>query len=420
MSSWLWLGLLTVVAPTSPQSVGGHRVLAAGRGRPAVILARRSGPRAVLRVQFRVGALDDGLNLGLTRLSQHVLLSANRRRRYADFLERLHAADATLSFETGHARCAFVLQAPAPNFDALAEELLARLFSPSLGHGGIDEARQRMFHETSSFDATALASMFSRATLAEHGFGIDPQGDRDSMRALAMFEVKDHIRKYLRPANATVVVAGRFDAARLKRAALKLKGGRRRPTTAKPPLDTGVYQLRARVEIHLVGLQIPLGTAEDAAVMRVASAVLRERVQEEFRQMGVVYSTSVVPIRRPWLDFVLLILPTYNSTTSRIEAEIHARISDLSRSDFLTPKRFERYRSVVLHRLRRIDRTPLQLATELAMADSAVPWFGADVTQAVVDLDVKTFRKRVATWARPDKTAYVLLAPKLKDRRRAQ
>ncbi len=423
MTAWLWLGLVAVTAPPWPQGttkIGTHQVTPARGRRPAIVVARRPGPRAALRIQFAVGALDDGIAAGLTRLAQHVLLSANRRGRYATLLERLHAADASIAVETGHARCAFVLEAPAPDFDALAEDLLARIFAPSLARRGLNEARQRLFHETPSFNTTALATMFSQATLGDHGFSVDPLGDRDSMRSLAMFEVQSHIRKFFRPANATVILTGRFDAARLKRAALRYTGGRRQAPRGSPPLESGVYQLRARFEVHLVGLPVPLGTDEAAAVMRIAAAMLGERIQEDFRRMGAVYSTSVVPIRRPWLDFVLLILPTHESTTSVIEAEIHERISDLSDPKYMSDQRFERYRQVVVHRLRQIDRSPPALAAALAMAESKVPWFGPKVTRAVLDLDGPTFRERVAAWARPNKTAYVLLAPKLKNRRRAQ
>ncbi len=408
------------VEPSRPPKIGKHRVIPARAGWPAVVLAYRRTPRAALRVQFGVGALDDDITPGITRLSQHVLLTANRRGRYDKLLEKLHAADATLRVETGHARCAFVLEAPAGSFDTLARDLLSRLLSPDVGRQGLGKARQRLFHEAPSFDTTALATMFSQATLSDYGFGTKPEGERDVLRRLTMSEVRAHIRKHFRPANATVVVTGRFGSRSLQRAALRYAGGRRRASTARPPVEAGLFQLRARVEIHLVGLPVPLGTATDAAVTRMAAAILRERVQEDFRSMGVVYSTTVVSVRRPWLDFLLLILPTHDSSTTGIEADINQRVRDLSRAEQLDDTAFERYRTVLLHHLDLIDRSPVALAEELAMADSKTPWFGPAVTKAVRELEPDDFRALVAKWARPGRAAYVLLAPRLQNRRRVR
>ena len=418
-----WLALVAGAGPvqkSAPPAIGRYQLVRARSARPALVLAPRAGRRAALRIQFAVGALDDGIGPGLTRLAQHVLLSASRRGRYEDLLERLHAADASLTLDTGQSRCAFVLEAPASRFLPLAKDLLSRLLDPDVGREGLNQARQRLFHETSSFDATALATMFSQATLADYGFGAQPEGDRDTLRTLSMSEVRAHIRKFFRPANATVVAAGRFSVRSLKPAVLRYSGGHRRKSPPRPPLEPGLFQLKALVEIHLVGLPVLLGTPERAAVMRMAAAILRERVQEDFRAMGVVYSTSVVSLRRPWLDFVLLILPTHDSSTTGIEADINQRIRDLSNDKMVDDQTFERYRTVLLHHLDHIDRTPALLVEELAMADSKVPWFGTDVTEAVRKLDPITYRRAVAKWARANHAAYVLLAPRLQNRRRAR
>ena len=419
-----WISLVVVSAgpiqKSEPPAIGRYQLVRARNARPAVVVAPRRGKRAALRVQFAVGALDDGISPGLTRLAQHVLLAANRRGRYEGLLERLHAADASLTLDTGQSRCAFVLEAPTNRFLPLAKALLAQLMDPDIGRRGLNQARQRLFHESPSFDATMLATMFSQATLADYGFSAQPLGEKDSLRTLSMGEVRAHIRKYFRPANATVVAAGRFGVRELKKAVLRYSGGRRRGAPSRPPLEAGLFQLRARIEVHLVGLPVPLGTPQQAAVMRMAASILRERVQEDFRAMGVVYSTSVVSLRRPWLDFVLIILPTHDSSTTGIEADINQRIRDLSNDNVVDEKAFERYRTVLLHHLDRLDRSPALLVDELAMAETRTPWFGTEVTKAVRELDPVTFRNEVAKWARPDRATYVLLAPRLQNRRRAR
>lgn len=409
---------LTVIAsrPANVERIGEHQVVKARGGRPTVVVARRSGPQAAIRIQFPVGAVDDGMSSGITRLALHSLLSANHRGSYATLLEQLFRTNARVSIETGPARCAFILEAPASEFSSLARALMKRVFAPQINRNRFSDARQRLFHEANRFDNDSFTMLFSRATLAERGLSRNPRGEREALRGLRIDEVRDHIAKYLRPANATVVLAGNFDP-RLKDTALRYSGGRRRAPLSRPRIDPGLFKLRSRISAHLVGLPVSLATAQRAAVMRLAAGILNDRVFVDFRKMGIVSGASALPLRRAWLDFVLVIVPTPKDTQQAIETEILKRIQWLSNPKRMNERIFERYRDIVLHDLNRRDRSPVLLADELAMAGSRVPWFGPNVVRALLELDAETFQREVGRWAQPDSAVYVLLAPREQGRR---
>ncbi|MCA9549438.1 MAG: insulinase family protein [Myxococcales bacterium] len=394
-------------APTLAQQV----VLPPTDARPLLVVAPRDVERAAMIIEFGVGGVDDGVSSGITHLSQYVLLEASRRMSSARRTELVYGADATVEVTTGQLSCRFVVEGARGAFDDLAERLLRQILSPDLDRGAFKEAVRRMYHQDLGSTGIDEAALFSQAAMADYGFAESPDGDHTIMSNLTFGQVQAHIAKHFRPANATVVLAGGFSSPRLSKVVRSFRGGARRPEAERRTTVAGVHRMSARFEVRLVGLPAPLGTPEQAAAMRMLGVVLRARVQRRFRAAGVSYATEVSVLRRPWLQFLLITVPTYGDPSFPIERELNRLIGEIGAGDAFDEQAFERYQRILLHDVERVDATPIALATELAMGKGQVPWFDPAVVAAARAMTFAEFRAQIAPWASSERVAHVVLSP---------
>jgi len=414
MSTLVAVAALTaVVGALAPVQLGVHSVTAASQGRPKVIVAERAQPGAAMIVEFAVGAMDDGQQAGLTRLAQFVLLDANRRWPSAGRVRALYVADAQLVAATRQSRARFVLEGIAPEFNAVAERLLKQLLAPQLDPEELDKARHRMKHHDGGAAASDLAAVLAMAARPSYGFSSQPQGERGILSDITFEQVQAHIKKHFRPANATVTITGGADHARLLRVARSYRGGDRRPQVRQLQSIVGRYQSWSPFNYRLVGLSAPLGTAEQAAEMRLLTLILGERVQHHFRSAGTSYATSATPVRRPWASLVLVEVPTLGMSAGKVSKDLEKLLKQTTDEKTLTKDDFEKVRIQLLHRLRQIDESPIALAHQLAMNGAGDPWYGPEVLKAVETISVETFRSHVRPWTSPDRAAHVVLSPSL-------
>lgn len=401
----------TAIAASPPSGLAAHAVTPAGQGRPEVIVAHREQPGAAMIIEFDVGAMDDRGRSGLTHLAQFVLLDANRRWPSADRVRTLYGADAELAVTTGQVKCSFILTGVAPDFDGVAERLLRQLLAPQIDPKGFKEALRRMQHHDGGSDGMDVAAQVGVAARPSYGFSRQPNGDRGAIADITFEQVDAHIKRHLRPANATVILTGGVAKARLLNAARSFRGGERRSGVTELKNIGGRYRSWSGLNYRLVGLGAPLGTAEQSAEMQLFAVVLGERVQDHFRSAGTSYSTGVGAVRRPWAPLVLVEVPTFGVPASAVAKELDRLIEGTTSEESMSEQDFEKYRGHMLHRFRDIDESPLGLAMQLAMGRGGTPWFDPQTIEAVRTMKVETFRSHVRAWADPQRAAHVVLSP---------
>jgi predicted Zn-dependent peptidase len=376
--------------------------------RPQVLLARRPGPVATLRVTFAAGSVDDGGILGLTRLAQHALLVANRRLTPREFLLAVHAGDARLELETTQRDCSFVLTADKRDFLPLARLLLDALLAPKLDPARLPDAVSRAVLDGRGNHG--IVGLLTSVTTADDGRYLNPpHAGREDLETITPATVARHVAGRLSPANATVVVTGAFDDAEVKRLLRTYAGGSR---SGRVPLVLPVpFKTRrgAGSELQVLAYPLRLATAEDAAAARVARELVDVELWRRFRANGLAYSHDDEVIRSFWLDLLLVAVPARDQSGLDLEGQLRGP-GEWIRTGGFPDAELERARSAALAALAEEDEDPGALAA--ALARGGPQWHGPDVGAAIRAVD----RKRLLSWAEtalaPGNSIYLYFGPR--------
>lgn len=391
----LLLALALAAAPAAADR--GLEVLAPAPGGPAVLLAPRAGPHAALVIRFDVGAADDvdedGPAPGLTHLTQIAMLRANARLDYVGLVKELFEANGAIRIETGIESCEFSLDAAAADFDRLAARLLDALLGPGVQAGApFERARENALHDRREGRGGAFLSELAHLTVSDPAYGGPPHGDRATLERLTSGQVRAHAARWFTPAAATVAFAGAFDVQAARAVARRWRGGARR-ARGSPSVSTpfAVASPGAR-ELYLLAHRAP---SPPSAAAWVLAAVLEERLQERFRASGISYAQGVEVLEEPWLQGLLLVLPTAaKGPEARVAPEAERALQEL-REGGVSAEDVERNKGYLLGGLARMENDPVAMARELARARRGLP-FGPARAAAIAAVD----REAVASAAK--------------------
>lgn len=395
------------------------RVDAGSPDRPRVVFAPRAAEEAVMVIAFDVGAADDGMKSGLTRLSQRMLLDGNAREPRAALWRAAHLAAADLELTTEMRRSTFRLRAHKATFDALAERLLEAVFQPKLDKRQLANVKRltRADRLPSGSLEDTLAHLLGTLLAAgegdasERSYANDPHGDPEEIARLTLDEVEAHLRAHFSPANATVTLAGAFDEARLGRKLASFRGGTRAKTTRVDPTSLLPQSLardavrEAIVQAHVLSLETP----EQAAAARLLSAFLEERLAAALRAKGLASRPRAFVLRRPSLDLLVLYVPVPQGQGGRVDAELRALFASLRDGSFASGA-FERNRAYALASLERDDEEPSRLARALD-GHGRVVWHAAAVRGALEGMAQAVFLSNVRPWLDDTRTVRARYAP---------
>jgi predicted Zn-dependent peptidase len=399
------LALLAADAAAAPFEVESLEVPGGAR----LLLARRSGRRATLVVQFARGSVDDGNRSGATRLAQHALLAANARLDYARLVLAVHASAGSLALQTDPLASAIVLEADRRDFDAIAPKLLAALLSPRLDRERFHTAIARALHDAREPGRSGgLLELVAATASSDTRFANEPCGDRDQIELFQADEVERLFADSLSPANATVVVAGAFDRDGIVREV------RRHVRGTRTPLSPPSYSLPVRSrgtaanELHVLAWPLRLESPKDSAVARVL-AVLAERVLwERFRDAGASYSFDVGAFRSPGIDLFVAAVPVLNASGADLSRYVEGAIEELRAGSF-DDAALERARAVALGDMAGSDESAAAVAAELAAGGAS--WHGREVDLAMRELDRAAFLERAGAWLDRERSIALHFAP---------
>jgi predicted Zn-dependent peptidase len=371
------------LAPLVPMRPGPILSSRASKKHPRLILAPREGPRATIHIRFRAGAFDDGHQSGLTKLAQHAMLRANGAADAERFFLELFAANGTLEIETGVRESGFMLTAPSQELVPLAKQLASMVLAPKITSAGFETAKSHALQAEADASIEVLFSAIARTVFSEPGYQNNPEGDKDTIRTLSVSDVSRHITKSMSPANAVIVVAGNIDAKKMRAILGKFSGGTAR-TAERPKGElAGNYHQRSPMEAHLVAFPVALKTARSAAAARFAGVILQDKIFQEFRKRGLVYSVAATAVRRDWLDSVVIMLPLDRESPPPVGTELNIQLEALKQGG-VDDASFERNRRYLLEDFRALDEDPERLAAELVAGDAE--WYGPKVAKAIEEM----------------------------------
>jgi hypothetical protein len=378
---------------------------------PEVLLAPRPGGRAAAIIRFHAGAADDGDSPGLTRLAQLALLRGNVRLEHGTLIEEVYASGGTLTVTTDLATCDFRLEAGAEEFDRLARLLLQALLAPELRGGrSFEDVREKGLRDERESGGGGLLAAVASLAARDPAYGNPIHGEQATLEGLTLADVRRHVAELLSPANATVVLAGRFDPGAARRVLAPLAGGSARPRS-RPGLQAPFgMQVPSRREMYLVAFEARFEDAGRVAAARLAAAILGERMHETFRARGVGYSELALAVHTPWLDAMVVGLPAHDPSELPLGTIVEELIASV-RDGEVEAAELARNRGWVLGELERIDRDAGALAAELA-AGAGGPWYGPGMVQALRELDRDAFAALAQPLFANDAAVRVLFSPR--------
>lgn len=381
------------------------RVLARS-GHPKVVLAERPATTsATMYIDLAVGSVDDGTSLGLTRLTQLAVLATG----YEQLQQGVYAAGGELHIYTEHQRASYVLTAPPSEVEALARRLVGLVLSPKLSAASLEHGKALAVQRSDQETESMFAGFLAQTAVSKDGFAEDPAGDSETIRGIELPAVRAHAARYFVPANATIVVAGAFPA-RLGAALAAPSGGKRR---TYPPLReslAGDYKLASYIELHLLAYPVALSGTREAAAAHVARALIGDRVQRAFRRRGVAYTSLTSIVRRPWLDFLLIVLPIRTDPAVPVAEYLKAEV-DRVRAEPLGED-LNTAQSEALAWLSSLDHTPELLAATLSASGGDTTWIGRDVRTAISTLTEAELTSTLGPALARERSIHLLASPK--------
>jgi len=351
---------------------------------PRVILAERAGLVGCVRIAFAAGAIHDGEMPGLTRVSQMAVLHDENRPLYRSLMLALDKVGGSLVVETGVTDSALTLVAPAPEFDDLAAKLVRAVLVPNVESINMPAAKARAISERNDANTDQAALLLASKAFDDSRYANPPLGRRDVIQILQRSDLKKHFAGPLAPANATVVVTGRFDRARFRSLLRGISGGLDQPTLRPSTPIAGAHPVPSLINMSLVAFPVTLQGPEDVAKLWMSAKLVEEHLFAEFRARGIAYQVSSGPQHHRWLDFLLVTVPFGEEAPDAPEALITREIEALF-EDGLDDRTVGRNRRAVLESLAEIDQNPFLLAQALGGAKD-VETAGVLVAKAVMSL----------------------------------
>lgn len=399
--------LLSLALQTPPAAPAPLTTWRASPTSPRALLApNSSSAEAALRVVFLAGAADDGIEEGLTRLTQYALLHGQDARPYADLDAALFAAGASLDVDTSVRECSFTLTAPAAQFPALADRVLAMVLAPAISVPGAERANQLArtdFLEVGSQkwiqSFIAAEVMITEGVEGGGDYNNEVYGDPDTIRRIPASSIQKHISTKLTPANAIVVAAGKFDVARLKASIGKYKGGTER-ALRRPELVPFLPMQRDRMAPRHVEMQlqvVDVKTVQDAAIVHVLAAYLHDRLFFPLRKSGHVYSPFVDVAFEEWLDYIFVGFTVTSGGTLDYRRVMTNAIEGAAKGD-VDPDSLARAKALAKGRLAALRDDPTAYADALVARVRGEPVVGEDVEAAVDDVSLADAKAAAARY----------------------
>ena len=243
------------IAPNNPDTAGANR-LGSLRQNPApsesysnnglTVLLRpiRDTKSIALTVLYSIGSDHDPAgHSGLTHMLEHLYITAaagQEKTRTAEEFARRYAMGA--NGQTGHRYTVFAAVFPTNELDAELKDAAARMGDLRITPADLERERPRMIEEVSNMfgGIPMLAALNNARELARP----TPAGGRDGgspahLRALTQQELLNFWKRYYKPCNAILSLAGDIDSTKVRKAIetyfARIPSGEK--PSAPPPLE---------------------------------------------------------------------------------------------------------------------------------------------------------------------------------------
>lgn len=289
VSTLFALGVWAAAAVAAEGPPAGHTSEVLENGLRVSIFVDPAMPLVATQVWYRVGsANEEPKTRGFAHLFEHLMFGGTTRepkRAVWDLHERFGGDNnAYTSFD----ETVYVSEIPPAGHRRLLELEADRMVNLTLGEENLANEKKivteelRLRNENNPF--SRLFTKGLRALLGDHPYALDPAGTKEDIAAATLEHAADFYRRYYRPRNAHLVVAGPVDPAETLATIRELYGAL--PADGTTPADvpsiaewTFPRELELRedippVEVAIFGFPLPPAGGPDAAALDVLSSLL--------------------------------------------------------------------------------------------------------------------------------------------------
>lgn len=287
IARWMRSQVETLEAPPGLKSLPGRLELERlGNGMTVCLLENPQAPVVTSALFYRAGTRDEVQGHGGTaHFLEHMMFKGSARFGPGEIDRITQALGGVNNAFTSHDSTAYYFNFAADRWtEALAIEA-DRMASLTLGPEQVASERQVILEEIAMYDSEpwdALEMAVHERLFPGHGYGRPVLGTRETLLATGGEELRDFHRRFYRPDNAILVVAGDIGHgafAAVERALGGIPGGaeQRRGFTAPTVPLNGVERLeRRKGEVARLALafRAPHGAHADHPALRLAATVL--------------------------------------------------------------------------------------------------------------------------------------------------
>ena len=274
--------------PSKLQTVEGIDEYRLANGLQVLLIADTAKPTTTVNLTYRVGSRHENYGeTGMAHLLEHMLFKGTPRhpKVWSEFEKRGLAANGSTSFDRTNYTASF--SASDDNLDWYLGWLADSMVNSFIARKDLDTEMTVVRNEMESGENSAERTLYKK-TLAVmfdwHNYGKDTIGARADVENVDIPRLQAFYRQYYQPDNATLIVAGSFDSAKVLATISKAFGPLAKPKRQLPTFYTletaqdGDRSLTLRrvggVPVMFAGYHVPPAAHPDFAAVELLSLVM--------------------------------------------------------------------------------------------------------------------------------------------------
>ena len=277
-------------------------------GLQVIAVPSRHSPTVSVQVWYRVGSRDDPPGRsGFAHLFEHLMFKGSRYLQSEQFDRLTDDVGGSNNAFTSNDMTVFESVVPSNHLEVLLWAEAERMSNLGVNADSFESERAVVEEE---FRQRVLATPYGRlgnglpgAAYQVHPYGRPTIGRIEDLEAATLEDVLQFHSTYYRPDNATLVVAGDFDADQLTQWVVKYFGGLTRPSAPLPRPSQEEPAWRRDRRVDLTGPHVPLPAvalvwlapsiaSADAAALEVMSGLLSSGESSRLNQ-SLVYRQQI-------------------------------------------------------------------------------------------------------------------------------
>jgi zinc protease len=290
----LWLLAAAAQAQRLPAGVGavgeveGIAEYRLANGLQVLLVADDSKPTTTVNLTYRVGSRHENYGeTGMAHLLEHLLFKGTPKHRevWAEFEKRGLAANGSTSFDRTNYTASFA--AGEANLNWYLGWLADSMVNSFIARKDLDTEMTVVRNEMEMGENSPQRILYQRI-LAQmydwHAYGKDVIGARSDVENVDIPRLRDFYRRYYQPDNATLIVAGRFDAPKVLSTIAASFGKLPRPKRVLPhqytldPAQDGERSITLRrvggAPLLYLGYHMPPAAHADSAAAELLALIL--------------------------------------------------------------------------------------------------------------------------------------------------